>query len=175
MRTKTLEIVPTCYLSPKAEGRTLENKGGRGVFAIEPISKKEVIAVWGGEVLNGNFVRNLPPSKKRLIIQVEEDQYLLSTGEGPADWINHSCEPNAGLNGQIVLVAMRDIAPEEEICFDYAMSDSNRYAEFECHCGRKECRKRFTRNDWRLPELWKRYEGYFSPYLQRRIDRFRGK
>jgi hypothetical protein len=28
-----------------------------------------------------------------------------------------------------------------------------------------------TGSDWALPELQKRYKGYFSPYLQRRIDR----
>jgi hypothetical protein len=25
-------------------------------------------------------------------------------------------------------------------------------------------------DDWKLPELQKRYEGHFSPYIQRRID-----
>ena len=26
-------------------------------------------------------------------------------------------------------------------------------------------------DNWQLPELWAKYAGYFSPYLQRRIDR----
>ena len=28
-----------------------------------------------------------------------------------------------------------------------------------------------TGHDWKRPELWARYAGYFSAYLQRRIDR----
>jgi hypothetical protein len=72
-----------------------------------------------------------------------------------------------------VLVAMRDIASREDISFDYAMTDGEPYDEFTCACGAPQCRGRVTGNDWRLPELWRRYEGYFSPYLQRRIDKLR--
>ena len=89
----------------------------------------------------------------------------------PADYVNHSCEPNLGLRGQISLVALRDIQANEEVCFDYAMTDSTPYDEFECHCGLPTCRGTITGNDWKRPELWAKYAGYFSPYLQRRIDR----
>ena len=64
---------------------------------------------------------------------------------------------------------MRDIRPGEEICLDYAMCDGSNYDEFDCSCGSPDCRHRVTGEDWKRPELWKRYEGYFSPYLQRRI------
>ena len=70
----------------------------------------------------------------------------------------------------MALVAIRPIAKGEEICYDYAMSDGSRYDEFCCSCGSSECRGRVTGNDWSLPELQVKYAGYFSPYLQRRID-----
>ena len=38
-------------------------------------------------------------------------------------FINHSCEPNVGFAGDIVLVAMRDISPGEELTTDYALFD----------------------------------------------------
>jgi len=47
-------------------------------------------------------------------------------GPDPAeagDLVNHSCDPNCGLVGAVLVVAMRDIEPGEEITFDYAMSD----------------------------------------------------
>ncbi len=163
----------SCYLSPKLEGRACLNKGGKGVFAVTSVQAGEVLAVWGGRVVDTDALRRLPPVKRRLILQVEEDLFLLTTREGPADWVNHSCEPNAGLSGQVVLVAMRDILPGEEVCYDYAMSDSNPFDEFICRCGAANCRGRVTREDWRDPELWERYAGYFSPYLQRRIDALR--
>jgi hypothetical protein len=103
------------------------------------------------------------------VLQVDDDAFLLSTAEGPADWINHSCDPNAGLRGQISLVAMRDIRRGEEICFDYATSDGSDYDEFDCHCGSVLCRGRISGDDWQRRDLIERYEGYFSPYLARRI------
>jgi len=87
----------------------------------------------------------------------------------PADYVNHSCQPNAGLSGQIVLLALRDIAAGEEVCYDYATSDSCPYHEFECACGSPQCRGWVTGSDWKRPELWERYADYVSPYLQRRI------
>ena len=164
-------IDPTGYLSPYLEGRTCPEKAMNGVFAIHRISKGEVLAVWGGDVIKARTLDLLPPDRLRLVLQVEEDLYLVSTREGPADWINHSCRPNAGLSGQNVLLAMRHIIPGEEICFDYAMSDGSSYDEFDCQCGERGCRRRITGNDWRRPELWSRYRGYFSPYLARRIRR----
>lgn len=66
-----------------------------------------------------------------------------------------------------------DIAPGEEICLDYAMCDGSAYDEFECGCGSPNCRGYVSGDDWKRPELWERYKGYFSPYLQRRIDRLK--
>jgi len=109
-------------------------------------------------------------------IQVEEGIYLIPTRTGdPGDYFNHSCNPNAGMNGQICLVAMHDIKKDDEICFDYAMSDSSDYDEFECHCGAPNCRKHVTGNDWKISALQQRYKGYFVPYLQRRIDQLNKK
>ncbi len=42
---------------------------------------------------------------------------------------------------------------------------------FECLCSSPVCRHTVTGNDWMLPELQKRYKGYFSPFLQHRIDK----
>jgi hypothetical protein len=113
----------------------------------------------------------MPPERRRLALQVDDDFFLVSTREGPADWVNHSCSPNAGLRGQVVLVAMRHIDAGESICFDYAMTDSAPYDEFECGCGSPHCRKRITAEDWQNRSLWSRYDGYFSTYLADRIRR----
>lgn len=161
---------PTCYLSPKCEGRTIGHLQ-YGVFAAEPISRDERIAVWGGEILPQDLFNTLPDRLRRLSIQVEEDLFMVAPNEGPADYVNHSCDPNAGLSGQIVLVAMRDIPAGEEIRFDYAMSDVTDYDEFQCQCGAPNCRSVIRGSDWMRPELQERYRGYFSPYIQRRIDR----
>jgi hypothetical protein len=65
---------------------------------------------------------------------------------------------------------MRDIKIGEEVCFDYAMCDTMPYDEFDCGCGSANCRGHVGGNDWQKPELQKRYAGFFSPHVQRRID-----
>lgn len=163
---------PSSYLSPNCEARQLSITY-RAAYARVPIRAGEVVAVWGGDVLTGAELAQVSEKERRLSVQIEEDHYLVTRVDGPGDWINHSCAPNVGLSGQSVLVAMRDIAAGEEICFDYAMTDSTPYDEFDCGCNSPGCRRHITGNDWRIPELWQRYEGYFSAYLQRRIDQLR--
>lgn len=161
------------YINEKLEARFIEDKGFYGIFAIKPIREGDVLCVWGGNIWKTAEFAELPYENRSHGLQVDENLYqtygLDETAES-ADYVNHSCEPNAGLRGPISLVAMRDIAPNEEVCFDYAMSDGEPYDEFECQCGAFACRGRVTGNDWQLPELQVRYRGYFSPYLQQRIE-----
>ena len=141
-----------------------------GVFACAAIQADELLVVWSGELFSLAQLATLSPERQQHCVQVEDDFYLVPTRNGkPADFINHSCEPNVGLSGQIVLRAMREIAIDEEICYDYAMSDGSAYDEFDCSCGTVVCRGRITGNDWQLPRLQAKYAGWFSPYLQRRI------
>jgi len=161
---------PNSYLSPRLIGLDCPEKGGRGVYARVRLSRGELLVVFGGDVVPGDVLAGLGSTARRFTLQVDEDTYLVSTRIGPADWVNHSCDPNAGVQGQITLVALRDIEPGEEICFDYAMSDGSTYDEFDCQCGSSRCRGRVTGDDWRLPELRDRYRGYFSTFLEQRVD-----
>ena len=161
------------YLNSKCEARD-HAKGGCGVFANAAISKGELVSLWGGRIVRKDELNPSMPRFTERVLQMDEDLYLLTAEEKePNDCFNHSCDPNLGFFGQIGLVALRDIQAGEEVMFDYAMSDGGPYDEFECHCGSANCRKKITGNDWKLPELWQKYEGYFSPYLARRIASLR--
>jgi len=162
---------PNSYLSPKLEIRTHKTIEGRGIVARQPIMKGELVALWGGDVVDRAHYETLGDHQKRQSAQAEEDLYLVSSKPGPGDFVNHSCDPNAGLDGQIAIVAMRDIQPGEEVTIDYAMCDGDPNDAFECLCGSPICRHLVTGNDWMLPDLRQRYSGYFSPFLERRIKR----
>lgn len=165
----------TSYLSPRLAVKLNPEKGGKGVFAVQAVPAGSLVGMWSGVVMDTNRLQRLTARERQMSVQVEEGLYLVSAlpGEGP-DFINHSCDPNVGLNGQIALVAMRDIAPGEEVCLDYAMCDGSPYDEFECGCGSHICRGKITGNDWKIPELIERYRGFHSPYLQRRIEKLNG-
>jgi len=163
------------WLSPKIEPRK-SKKHGRGEFAFENIKKGELLAIFGGHVMTRLERNNLSENVRYLALGVDKEFFIgpKSADElDDADFFNHSCDPNAGLKGQIFLVAMRDIKKDEEITFDYVMScaqNDNRRVLFECECGLPNCRKEITNHDWKNPELQQKYKGYFSYYIQRDID-----
>ena len=157
------------WLTPKAEARPAGDKGF-GSFVVEPIASGETVAGFGGWVIDGQRLAELPTYRQHRSIQVDDDLFLVS-GEDPepGDMLNHSCEPNCGLLGSQLLIALRDIEPGEELTFDYAMCDASDYDEFRCLCGLPTCREVITGSDWRKPELQVKYAGSFSSYLMRRI------
>lgn len=163
-----------CYFSPKLHIGSVDSAKGRfGMFAQADIQKDELLTVVGGSIYTLAELDSLSPTIHSYSIQVDHDAYIAPHREGePAYLINHSCNPNAGLRGQLSFVAMRDIKAGEEICFDYAMTDATPYDEFECHCGHENCRHNITGYDWQLPQLWERYEGYFSTYVQLQIQKY---
>jgi uncharacterized protein len=160
----------TAYLTDKCEVQNRDVTGGKAVYARDALEPGELIAVWSGRIVTAEQLDELPPEIRRHTVQVEEGLYLASLSpDDPPDFINHSCEPNAGLDGQVAIVALHRIQPGDEITIDYAMCDGSPYDEFECGCGSLLCRGRVTGEDWRNPTLWERYAGHFSPYLERRI------
>lgn len=161
------------YLSPKLESGPHPEKGNCGIFCREPIAKDEIIALWGGRVLAASEIDRDMPNFTQQVLQIEDEFYLMAPSMEPSDCFNHCCAPNVGMSGQIGLIAMRDIAVGEEACLDYAMCDGSDYDEFDCSCGSPNCRGRITGEDWKRSELWDLYNGYFSPYLQRRIAQLR--
>lgn len=158
------------YLSSKCRVIEEPYKGGHGIIAAQSISKGEVICIWGGWVVDRGTLASLTTKQQEHSHQVAEGYYLTSLEcDEPSNYFNHSCDPNAGFSGQIVLVAMRDIASGEEVTFDYAMCDGSSYDEFVCLCRSHNCRGKVTGNDWQNRDLWERYDGWFAPYLQGRI------
>ncbi|WP_170153170.1 SET domain-containing protein [Roseiarcus fermentans] len=139
------------------------------MFADRPFARGDYLLTWGGCVVTTAKIRNR--LGLRYALQVEDDLHIATPlgEESLADFVNHSCDPNAVLAGQITLIAWRDIAAGEEICFDYATSESTVQEFSACLCGSPECRGAFTADDWRLPRLRRRYGQHFSPYLRRRI------
>jgi uncharacterized protein len=159
------------WISPKVEKGAASPIAGRGLVAVEAIAGGEVVAVKGGHIVSTEVLRSLPAHLANSEIQITDSLHLVALTEEEYDpvmlFLNHSCEPNVGFGGNVVLVAMRDIGAGEELTTDYALFDLD--GAMECHCGRPSCRGRIDARDWQLPELQERYRGYFSWYLERRI------
>ncbi len=89
----------------------------------------------------------------------------------PSSWITPEAAKGVGsaIAGRGLVVAMRDIRPGEELTTDYALFDDYD-GSMTCQCGTALCRGMITGHDWRQPDLQRKYRGYFSWYLQRRIQ-----
>lgn len=147
---------------------------GKALFVKEKIPKGELVIDFSkgpGTYLNTEEAEALFNKGYDYMIQVDDDRFFAATNKEEledVDFVNHSCDPTCGIQGSLRLIARRDIEPGEEISFDYAMSESSDF-EMECHCGSAHCRGKITGEDWKRNDLQKKYQGYFSDYLQKKI------
>jgi SET domain-containing protein len=170
------------YFTPKAEIRR-SSFDKKGIFAKKLIKKGEIISEPGaGVIIREKEYKKLQKKNFKTIghyaIKVADRTYLISSKDGKLDkddFFNHSCEPNAGIKEKFTLVAIKNIKPGEEITYDYAMTDCDKEDYFKCRCGAKNCRGVVTGDDWKKPELQRRYKGYFSWYIQELINKSKKK
>lgn len=162
------------WISPKARKGVPSGIAGRGLFALQGIAAGEVVAVKGGHIVDSSTLAQLPASLQNSEIQIAEDIHLVALTEEEYEpvmlFINHSCQPNVGFAGNVVLAAMRDVVAGEELTTDYALFDVPDTA-MACSCGTPSCRGTITGDDWRDPVLRERYAGWFSRYLADRQAR----
>ncbi len=165
------------FISSKAVKGRPSGIEGRGLVAVAPIAKDEIVAVKGGHLVDTETLNALPERLRNTDVQIADGLHLAAIEDDEYEpvmlFINHSCEPNVGFAGNIVLIAMRDVAPGEELTTDYALFDDADDA-MTCNCGTASCRGTISGRDWQLPELQRRYGGYFSWYLLRRFAPARG-
>jgi SET domain-containing protein len=159
------------YRSPKTVVRR-SRIVGRGLFAGTAIARGEIVCVKGGHLLTRAEFAQYRTVANDAELQVADDLFLAPVTEAEFEdvmmFLNHSCEPNVGIQGQIVFVAMRDIAAGEELTLDYATIDHD-CEPMPCRCGAGSCRRLITGQDWQKPELQQKYDGYFAWYLLEKI------
>jgi hypothetical protein len=129
--------------------------------------------VKGGHIFDRRTLREVEPQLGPAEIQIGEDLFIgpltQDEREGSMIYSNHSCEPNIGVRGQIVFVAMRDIEAGEELTHDWATTDYDNY-RMECRCDAPTCRKIITGQDWQRKDLQDKYGRYMSWYLREKIE-----
>lgn len=157
-------------LSNKVEIR--ENSlNGKGIFANEHIDKGEIVFIKGGYILTKDEI--FSSGVINSYFPLSDEYFLGATNVDEEEsiklYINHSCNPNVGLHGDITFIAMRNIEKDEELTVDYAFIDNEDYS-FKCTCSSKKCRGTITGFDWKIKELQDKYYDYFAQYLKDKID-----
>jgi uncharacterized protein len=160
------------YLSPKAAVKA-SPIDGRGLFATGEFRAGEIVCVKGGYIFDRAALAELAPLLGPAEIQIADNLFIgprsVEERDGGMIFSNHSCDPNIGVQGQIVFVALRRIAAGEELTHDWATTDDDDYI-LACRCGSPACRRVITGHDWQRKDLQQKYAGMFSWYLQRKIE-----
>ena len=156
------------------------NIHGLGHFTKKHIPKNTIVVVFGG----------IPFKKEdaKVFKRGSQEEWLFYASNLPISNgfmighpsffikrpINHSCDPNLVIEGQIVTRAYRDISPDEELCLDYGTitDDAQRYTIIEkCLCKTRCCRKQITSYDWKESALQEKYGSHFSISLLKKMGK----
>jgi hypothetical protein len=162
--------LPGIAVRENAMGRSLYSRSGHpaGEVLLEHYGRRVSFAEGQGEASDH-------------VMEIGEDEVFLASGDLD-DYVNHSCEPNCCLrfepDGRVFLVAMRDIAPGEDLSFDYATTTTRAGIaafpgwRFPCRCGAAGCRGEVgCAEDLPLERLhYYARHGALAPHVLRRLS-----
>jgi SET domain-containing protein len=126
---------------------------GNGVFATRKIEAGERIIEYTGERIDWpEALRRTEasdaPVNHTFYFSLADGNVIDGGSHGnDARWINHACEPNCEAfeeDGRVYIHALKDIAPGEELNYNYALEFEPRHTAavkrlFECRCGKPSC------------------------------------
>ena len=115
---------------------------GTGGYAVRSIPAGATVIEYLGRKIDKQESQRQCELENHFIFSLDAEQDL----DGNVDWnparlLNHSCQPNCEAQegeGRVWIVALRVIAPGEEITFNYNY-DLTDYREHPCRCGAPNC------------------------------------
>lgn len=121
---------------------------GMGLFAAKAFKPNEEIIKIAGRVVDYELLWERGGAFADNCIRFGPETYL-DPGDNAGRYVNHSCEPNAGIRkyrNQLFLFAAKRIAVGDEIVFDYSttIGDDDIWT-MRCRCGSRQCRKRIRK------------------------------
>ncbi|TVP78274.1 MAG: SET domain-containing protein [Puniceicoccaceae bacterium] len=144
---------------------------GRGLYATADIEEGTDIIQYVGEKISKKestrraleWEASARKSGEGLVYIFELDKkYDIDgrLGDNPARYMNHSCDGNCeaiNYDGEIWIVARRDIKEGEELVYDYGY-DMEHFLDHPCKCGSGNCIGYIVREDQR-PKVKKLLKG----------------
>ena len=153
--------------------------GGVGVFSVTDIVKGERVAFGISEEDYKNLISWKAFDDYGPMLQRKVMDFCIGTPDGflpPEDidfnrlsiewYFNHSCDGNLGFDDQGMFVARKRIAVGEELAYDYGLAESNPAFQMRCNCGKTNCRRVITGNDWIDDDFRRHNLEYMLPRLR---------
>lgn len=135
-------------------------RNGAGLFAAKEFRAGRTIIKIAGRIVHHHVLWKTRGTFADNCFRFGPETYL-DPGDELGRYLNHSCEPNAGIrksNNQLFLFAAEDVKAGKEIVIDYStiLGDDDIWT-MGCDCGRRACRKRIRRFGSLAPALKERY------------------
>src|SRR2546423_1930911 len=138
---------------------------GRGLFTRAGFKKGQTLFRLEGKIVVDSYDANYRFGSRW--IGIGDKTWLSPSRNNHGYYINHSCDPNAGLKDKIIVVAMRDIKKGEEITIDYSLTEADPYWKMRCKCGSRNCRKVIRSIQFLPEELYRKYVPYVPEFLRK--------
>src|SRR5215831_10004349 len=127
---------------------------GLGAFATREIPAGTRLIEYAGERLtpaeaDARYPDGHDERHHTFLFAIDDDVVIDAAVNGnEARFINHSCDPNCDAvieNKRIWITTVRDVAPGDELAYDYKYVLEERHTpgrkrRFPCHCGATNCR-----------------------------------
>ena len=118
---------------------------GLGLIATRSIRRGETIMRVEGRVVDHTVLWRRQGTKFSANCLRYGPETYLDPGDGPGRYLNHSCDPTAGLrklNNRLFLFAAKRIESGTEVTIDYSttIGDDDIWT-MRCKCGSRRCRK----------------------------------
>lgn len=155
------EFLRECFLAEK----TFRKPKSNGLFAKHNLKKGEKIFSVEGPVIDYPF----PPDYRigPSWLMVGKRSWIIPVNDSPWMAVRHSCQPNAGFSGKNIVVAMKDIAANQEITIDDSVTEADHFWHEKCHCGAKNCRGIIRAIQFLPAAIYKKYLPFISEYLKK--------
>ena len=113
-----------------------------GCYTTTPIAKGTRVVEYTGPIIDKDEADRRYEHKPITYLFGIGDGSKVIDGHGIAMFINHSCDANCEteeIDGRVWIMAIRNIAAGEELCYDYCLYDGGE-EDAPCNCGAKKCR-----------------------------------
>ncbi|WP_437959940.1 SET domain-containing protein-lysine N-methyltransferase [Sorangium sp. So ce119] len=144
---------------PHFEVTAPDRFGQRCVRSLAAFAAGDVLQPFGAAVVHDR--------PDRMTLQLSQHQHI-DLEPGFLAFINHSCDPNAYFDVELrALVALRPIAPGDEIAFFYPSTEWAMSSPFECRCGSARCLRRIAGASELPPAVLAEYR--LAPHIARQL------
>lgn len=139
-----------------------------GLFATRDIKVGETIFYAQGERLNLHVTSKTLSARYANALGIKRDNWINPPDSNPLRFLNHSCEPNAGIKGEVTIVARKPIKKDEHITIDYSITECDELWTLEttCSCDTKKCRKIISSIQSLPLKTFKQYLPYINRHMQ---------